>query len=591
MNKLSIFTLVALLAAQANAAVVKVSGDITSDTTWTASNTYVLTDVVFVTNGATLTIDQGTIVRGEPKSAGNYDPGTLVITREGAINANGSPSLPIIFTTAVLDSHTLDTDYSADIDYQAALDGGADWLDADPINAPLTPGAGFSTTAGDVSHIGTNGKYGDSNLGQNEYRGMWGGIIILGNAPTNCLDIVNGKAARTTKGNTAAVEQFETRELTEGDITAGEVKFGADENGENAYETVTLTTEVEGDIITATVENPAWADVSDIETYLNDPFEGYIEGLSPQTFGARGIYGGSNPNDSSGTLRYVGIRHGGTNLAADNEINGLTMGGVGFGTKLEYIEVYCNNDDGFEWFGGTVNSRYLISLYNNDDSYDIDDGFTGLGQFWFSLQIDDAKNGDHGGEHDGVNGNHDNVDLASLNNTALTATGDNGIGIPVAYPTIYNATYVQAGTAENTLKHEDSFGGNYYNSIFVGDGTDEFVNEGSDMAQRIASEDCDFVSNSYIYNHTGMSDDATLAADLSDNDNVYDNTTNPLNDVSNVRTGVDPRATSAAPGGLSLVPVTATHFINAGYAGAFNPDETAMWSDTWSVFSRNVDFK
>lgn len=524
-----------------SAAVVSVSSNITTDTTWTAGNEYVLTDVIFVTNGATLTINEGVVVRGEPKSDTAYDPGTLVISRDGQINASGSPANPIIFTTAALEDNLGDTDgyendydYSTSIDYNAELAGGATFVDSDPAGSPLSPGEGYvSAIAGDTSHLGTpGGKYSfDSDLGSNEYRGLWGGVIILGNAPTNCIDIdgVSGIATATTKG---------------------------------------------GDPV------------------LNDIFEGFIEGLAPANYGSLGVYGGSNPNDSSGTFRYVSIRHGGTNIAADNEINGLTMGGVGFGTKLEYVEVYCNNDDGFEWFGGTVNSRYLVSLYNNDDSFDIDDGFTGLGQFWFSLQIDDNQNGDHGGEHDGTNGNHDNIDVASLNDTTLSGTGDAGIGIPVAFPTIYNATYIQAGSAEHTLKHEDSFGGNYYNSIFVGDGSNEFLDAGSEMSNRIAAGDADFVSNSYIYNHDGVSDDANLGSAISDNDNVFSETVNPLNNaLGNVRQNVDPRATSAAPGGLSLEPVTATFFISASYAGAFNPQETSYWTDGWSVFSASVDNK
>ncbi len=86
---------------------------------------------------------------------------------------------------------------------------------------------------------------------------------------------------------------------------------------------------------------------------------GAIEGIP--TTEPRGAYGGSDDSDDSGVFRYVSIRYGGTDIGAGNEINGLTMGAVGSGTVVEYVEVYNNQDDGFEWFGGTVNSRYLVS--------------------------------------------------------------------------------------------------------------------------------------------------------------------------------------------------------------------------------------
>ena len=278
------------------------------------------------------------------------------------------------------------------------------------------------------------------------------------------------------------------------------------------------------------------------------------------------------------------------------------MGGVGFGTLIEYVEVYCNDDDGFEWFGGTVNSRYLISLYNNDDSFDIDEGFTGLGQFWFSLQIDDGANGDHGGEHDGTNGNFDNADLGSINGHTIVGTGDKGFGIPVAYPTIYNATYVSAGKGDQMLKFEDSFGCNYYNSVFVGSANQMVNAQGTDMDDRISAADCDFVSNSVFYNINGnsgalavsdLSDNTAMQTILASNGNLYDGT-NPFSTLTNsaVRANVDPRASSATLGGaVTLEPVTATFFITAGYLGAFNPTETDYWSDDWSVFSANVDNK
>src|SRR5690606_36912053 len=96
---------------------------------------------------------------------------------------------------------------------------------------------------------------------------------------------------------------------------------------------------------------------------------------------------------SSGTIRYVSIRHAGFTRTPNEEINGLTFGGVGRGTLVEYVEVFANSDDSFEWFGGTVNSKYLVGAFGGDDDFDWDTGFSGKGQFWFSIK---ASSGDVG---------------------------------------------------------------------------------------------------------------------------------------------------------------------------------------------------
>lgn len=92
-------------------------------------------------------------------------------------------------------------------------------------------------------------------------------------------------------------------------------------------------------------------------------------------------YGGSDANDNSGTILYARIEFAGIALTPDNELNSLTMGGVGAGTKLSYIQVYRAGDDAFEWFGGTVNADHLIASYTWDDDFDTDFGFSGNVQF------------------------------------------------------------------------------------------------------------------------------------------------------------------------------------------------------------------
>jgi len=137
-------------------------------------------------------------------------------------------------------------------------------------------------------------------------------------------------------------------------------------------------------------------------------------------------YGGADDDDDSGVLRYVSIRHGGQRLSPDKEINGLSLGGVGRGTTVEYVEAVSFADDGFEFFGGTVNTRYLVSAFNDDDAFDMDMGWSGRNQFWFALQSNDRR--DTGSEQNGEPNER-----------------NDGTGVPAATYEIYNATLVGAG--------------------------------------------------------------------------------------------------------------------------------------------------
>ena len=144
---------------------------------------------------------------------------------------------------------------------------------------------------------------------------------------------------------------------------------------------------------------------------------GNIEGIPPTP---DTTYGGTDVNDSSGKLRYVRLEFGGVQLSPNNEVNGLTFGGVGAKTEVEYIMVHDTLDDCFEFFGGTVNAKHLICSYNGDDGFDWDNGFKGKLQF-LALQQDPTNAADD-------NGFEGDNDAASSLNT------------PVSEPTIYNAT-------------------------------------------------------------------------------------------------------------------------------------------------------
>jgi hypothetical protein len=137
--------------------------------------------------------------------------------------------------------------------------------------------------------------------------------------------------------------------------------------------------------------------------------------------GGTGIanYGGNDPADTSGTLRYVRIAEGGLVAGPNNEINGLTLQGVGHGTTIEYIQVHGNLDDGIEWFGGTVNARYLVLTNNDDDDIDFDEGYQGNIQFAIARK-DPIKSGPTGSNDPrGIEANSSDADFVPETDAAL----------------------------------------------------------------------------------------------------------------------------------------------------------------------------
>ncbi len=214
----------------------QVNANITTNTTWTANNVYLLQGQIFVKNGAVLTIEPGTVILGDKVTAGSG----LFITKGSKIMAAGTASKPIVFTS----------------------------------NQPA----------------------GQRGLGD------WGGLILLGKASNN--------------------------------ITGG---------------------------------------------------VGYVEGLAQS---ADTEYGSASPddNDNSGVLSYVRIEFAGYVYQPNKEINGLTLGSVGRNTVIDHVQVSFTNDDAFEWFGGTVNCKYLVSYRNLDDDFDTDNGYKGGVQFALSVR-------------------------------------------------------------------------------------------------------------------------------------------------------------------------------------------------------------
>lgn len=265
-----------------------ITGNISSNTTWSSDKVWNITGKVIVKSGSTLTIEAGTIVKATEGT--DVNAAALIVERGAKINASGTASSPIIFTSVL-----------------------------DNIEIGQTTG---------------------SNLNES-HKGKWGGIILLGRAPVSAAD-----------GDT----------------------------------------------------------------------EGQIEGIpATETYGT---FGGSSSADNSGTMKYVSIRHGGALIGSGNEINGLTLGGVGSGTIIENIEVLGNVDDGVEFFGGTVNVKNVLVSYQGDDAIDIDMNYAGTVDNF--MIVHGGENTDEGLEIDGPEGTTNTTGLFTLKNGTVKSIDGQG---------------------------------------------------------------------------------------------------------------------------------------------------------------------
>ena len=152
----------------------------------------------------------------------------------------------------------------------------------------------------------------------------------------------------------------------------------------------------------------------------NGDTEGNLEGIPPNL--GYGVYGGANAADNSGVFSYVSIRHGGISIGEGNELNGLTLGGVGNGTTISNVEIYGTLDDGIECFGGTVNISNALVFYQGDDGIDLDQNYSGTINN-FAVIHGDGIGTDEGLEIDGPEGSTYTDGMFTLSNGICMSDG------------------------------------------------------------------------------------------------------------------------------------------------------------------------
>lgn len=209
-----------------------------------------------------------------------------------------------------------------------------------------------------------------------------------------------------------------------------------------------------------------------------------IEGITPAVY-----FGGNNDDDSSGVLRYVRIEYPGIALSPNNEINGITFGGVGRGTVVEYVQVSYSGDDSFEFFGGTVNAKYLVAYRGVDDDFDTDFGYRGLIQFGLVIrtpQLVDVAGDSNGFESD----NNASGSNFNINNPR---TAPNFSNITIVGPKQFDTSTVPSQFGRGIRLRRATML-NTYNTIIMGWSTGARF-ESSQLIENLQEDSVKFVSN------------------------------------------------------------------------------------------------
>ena len=285
------------------------------------------------------------------------------------------------------------------------------------------------------------------------------------------------------------------------------------------------------------------------------PGAGGLANCEAQVEGTTAFFGGDQPNDSSGTLRYVQVKHGGIEITPNNELQNITMAGVGAGTTVDYIQSHNSSDDGIEWFGGTVNLKHVVITGSSDDSLDWASGWAGRIQYALVIQSDDE--GDHVVEADNL--------PSEQTKTPLTA------------PTIANFTFIGKPNAPHTanILQRVGVGGRMVNGVVVGSPQCFDIDDAATLQTGIRYDsvllDCPVTYTSDT-NVTAAQAKAVFVA----------GTNNKISGSSLVSTIFSGPAEQAM---TAFNPATLSGFFDgATYVGAFSSTETASsnWAFGWT---------
>jgi hypothetical protein len=317
--------------------------------------------------------------------------------------------------------------------------------------------------------------------------------------------------------------------------------------------------------------------------------------------GPRSLFGGTDASDNSGTLQYVRIEFAGVEYATDNEINGLTLGAVGSGTTIDHIQVSYCGDDSYEWFGGSVNAKYLVAFRGWDDEFDTDNGFSGKLQFLVGLRDPNVA------DKSKSNGFESDNDASGSSNSPYTNPIFSNVSLFGPYTTLTDVVNPTGGSSTGAFQAAMHLRRNTklccYNSVFAGWPKGLFIeNGGKGDAQGNATNGELVLSNNIM---AGMIanyvEDATATAGFNEaywtrsTGNNLVLTNNSDLGLSNPFSLTAPKfyatsTSSAVYGKASFTDsnVAVSFFDKVTYVGAFGTED---WTEGWCNFDpQNTEY-
>lgn len=297
-----------------------------------------------------------------------------------------------------------------------------------------------------------------------------------------------------------------------------------------------------------------------------------------------GLYGGIDNNHSSGKLSYVRIEFGGIVITPGNEINGLTLGGVGKGTTIDHIQVTQANDDGIEWFGGNVDAKYLVSHHNIDDDFDTDFGFTGNVQFgicqrdsnWYDIGSGPTTNGFES-DNDGSGSSATPNTEATFSN--MTIIGPLANGVPLGYSNSFqNGARLRRNTSQSI-----------FNSVFMGWPDAVFI-DGTTSGAKHQNDTLLFKNNILAGNLRAVNNSSSPSSSVArskvfanNNDSLFSAIGVLIDAFNYTAPDYRPASSSIANSGASFNgnKISNTFFTPTSYRGAMGSEN---WTDCWCKF-------
>ncbi|WP_417487438.1 hypothetical protein [Maricaulis sp.] len=302
-----------------------------------------------------------------------------------------------------------------------------------------------------------------------------------------------------------------------------------------------------------------------INACIDGTATGGTAGCEKSGEGSSGLFGGDNPADDSGILRYVQVRYAGFLINNEDELNGIAFQGVGSGTEVDYVQVSNNADDGVEMFGGTVDVSHLVLTNIRDDSFDYTDGWIGRAQFVLVRQSGDDA--DQGFEFDN--------------------RGSNNTLLPRSNPRISNFTLIgerNAAESDQGMLLRAGTAGELYNGIVVDFGEDCLDIDDQETFDRIgasgAAGDEDIIMQSIVLDCTTNFDEE--AGDTTDLSTWFLGQANNA-EINNSMSGVFPGPIEQAVTAFDINALD-NWFTDVDYIGAFSGSETdaSNWAAGWT---------